>query len=497
MRVLSLLFAGQRRKRFCRNVVITVLICNLLNPLSWGKAAQAQITPYCQLSAETIAQTSALHTAALQGNQAAAQNYQAVIAQQADQLRRCRSQTWPQQQAIWLRLYPCDVREGMLDEIFDRIVAWGYNEVFVEAFSDGQVLLPSANNPTVWPAVIRTPGYENTDLLADAIAKGRARGLKMYAWMFALNFGYTYSQRPEAEQVLARNGQGDTSLTFRPPDADVTQVSSNEAFVDPYNLQAKQEYQTLIQAVLQRQPDGVLFDYIRYPKGIGSASVVDQVKDLWIYGSAAQQALYDRALNQKGKALIQRFLNKGQITSADVSDINAEYPQEGEPLWQGRSPGDRASLGTELWHLSLAHAIQGILDFLATAVLPVQQRGIPAGAVFFPDGNQMVRGGYDSRLQPWDKFPGTIEWHPMSYAICSDGSCIVSQIRQVMDKAPAGTQIEPALAGAWGQSINGHPPLEVQMQAIRQALPQLNAVSHFAFSWQDPQLERDRKFCRL
>jgi hypothetical protein len=63
--------------------------------------------------------------------------------------------------------------------------------------------------------------------------------------------------------------------------------------------------------------------------------------------------------------------------------------------------------------------------------------------------------------------------------------------------APAGTQIEPAIAGTWGQILNGRPSLEAQMQAIHQAAPQISSVSHFAFSWQDPQYDRDRKFCRL
>jgi hypothetical protein len=35
------------------------------------------------------------------------------------------------------------------------------------------------------------------------------------------------------------------------------------------------------------------------------------------------------------------------------------------------------------------------------------------------------------------------------------------------------------------------------MQGLRLAAPQINAVSHFAYSWQDPGFDRDRKFCRL
>jgi hypothetical protein len=368
--------------------------------------------------------------------------------------------------------------------------------VYLEVFSDGQVLLPAATNRTAWASVVRAPGYENRDLLAEAIAKGHARGLKIYAWMFSLNFGYTYGQR--TEQVLAINGHGHTSLARSAE----PETSSTEAFIDPYNLQARQDYYALEQAILQRQPDGVLFDYIRYPRGFGSDSVAGQVEDLWIYGSAAQQALYKRALNQKGLALIQRFLSQGQVTTEDVLEINKLYPQEKAPLWQGRTPpATPVTLGylqSELWQLSVAHAVQGVLDFLSMALLPVQQQGIPAGAVFFPEANQSVgQQGYDSRLQPWDQFPGTIEWHPMAYATCGNTDCIVSQVQRVVSLAGNSTQIEPAIAGTWGKSLNGRPSLEAQMEAIHQAVPHISSISHFAFSWQEPEFDRDRKFCRL
>ena len=120
-----------------------------------------------------------------------------------------------------------------------------------------------------------------------------------------------------------------------------------------------------------------------------------------------------------------------------------------------------------------------------------------AGAVFFPDGNQSVgQQGYDSRLQPWDRFPTTLEWHPMSYATCGNVSCIAALVQRVVSQAPAGTQVIPVIAGVWGQSISNRPSLEAQMQAIRQVAPQIRGVSHFAYSWQEPQFDSDRKSCR-
>jgi hypothetical protein len=40
------------------------------------------------------------------------------------------------------------------------------------------------------------------------------------------------------------------------------------------------------------EPDGVLFDYVRYPRGVGGYSVVDRVDDLWIYGQASRDTFF-------------------------------------------------------------------------------------------------------------------------------------------------------------------------------------------------------------
>jgi hypothetical protein len=104
---------------------------------------------------------------------------------------------------------------------------------------------------------------------------------------------------------------------------------------------------------------------------------------------------------------------------------------------------------------------------------------------------------FDSRLQAWDKFPSFLEWHPMSYSVCEGTDCIVQEIKTVLDRAPQGTKVIPALAGDWGQEYRKHPALEQQMAALRQNFPQINSVSHFAYSWQEPEIDRQRKFCEL
>lgn len=496
--------------RFYRAVVAAVLTSSLVSPWIGSKPARAQTLVPCQLSAEQTQQKENLRQAALRGDREAQNSYQLLIAKHATQLQDCRRQNWPRNQAIWLRLYPCDIRPGALGMLMDRIVNKGYNEVYVEVFYDAQVLLPEADNPTPWQSVVQVPGAEKTDLLAEAIDKGRKRGLKVYAWMFTLNFGYAYAQRPDRQSVLLRNGSGRTSLEVlaeASSDTDLTKGDASKAFVDPYNPIAREDYRKLVEAIVKRNPDGVLFDYVRYPRSTGDASIATRVQDLWIYGDAARQVLLQRAANNKGLELIRQFLSKGYVSADDIARVDQMYPEEGEALWQGRNPDQfknllplaerQPILQRDLWQLSVAHAAQGVLDFVNGAAQPVQQRGIRTGTVFFPSGNVAIGRGFDSRIQPWDRFPSSMEWHPMMYSNCGETSCILNELQRVLSLAAPGTEIKPALAGLWGKSISNRPPLEVQMQAIRQIAPQIQTISHFAYSWQEPESDRERKFCKL
>jgi hypothetical protein len=458
------------------------------------------LNAYCQASPEEIAQLDSLRSAAFQGNQPARREYDRLVATSSSRLRDCRSKHWLTEQAIWLRLYSCDVRPGSIQSALDRIVARGYNTIYVDVFGDGQVLLPPNDNPTVWDSVIKTPGAENVDLLAQVIEESHKRGLKVYAWMFSLNFGYVYTQKPDRQAVLARDGTGQDSTTFV--------HDQSQAFVDPYSEIARSDYQTLLEAILKRRPDGVLFDYIRYPRGTGDRSAVDSVKDLWIYSPASRQALVNRGLNPKTKWLIDRYLTRGSLSLGDLAEADRLYPDQGSPLWQGRIPpkGEMKQslqarftrLRQELWFLAVAHAAQGVIDYLSYFSSIVQRQGIPAGAVFFADGNQRVGAtAFDSRLQAWDSFPASLEWHPMAYAVCSDSNCVINQINRVLAGGTGQNLVIPALAGLWGQPYNNRPSLEAQMEAIRLAVPRVSAVSHFAFSWQEPQIDRERRFCKM
>ncbi|PSF39215.1 hypothetical protein C7H19_00030 [Aphanothece hegewaldii CCALA 016] len=461
-----------------------------------GKAAMNE---FCQFTSSEINAKQSLLQTALKGSNQAQKDYNSTIRKHADSLRRCRAQSWLQEQSIWLRLYSCDARPGSIDEVLDRIVNKGYNKIYVEVFSDSQVLLPANDNPTPWDSVVRYPGAENVDLLAQVIQKGHERGLVVYAWLFSMNFGYAYAQRSDRQDVLARNGKGETSLSFV--------HDQSQAFIDPYNTQAQQDYYQLLQAIFKRRPDGILFDYIRYPRGSGNQSAAGEVKDLWIYGTASRNALLNRSLNNKGRALLDRYVTQGYITPEDIIAVDKLYPDEGSPLWQGRVPPEKEMedpvqvrfqrLKNEIWYFTVAHAAQGVIDYLTKAATLAQNRGIPAGAVFFPDGNQPVgEKGFDSRLQAWDRFPTSIEWHPMSYAVCNQANCITEQVKRVISAASPQTQVIPALAGQWGRIYDNRPSLEEQMLAIRNNIPRIKSISHFAFSWQESEFDKERRFCR-
>ena len=469
-----------------------------------AQPATANMNRFCQISEAEAQSKESLRLAGLQGDTVSQSQYEERSRQHAEAMHSCRRAQWPENQAVWLRLYACDLHPGGLDTLMDRIVNLGYNQVYIEAFADGQVLLPKDDNPTVWPSVVQSEEFAGRDLLAEAIAAAHERGLKAYAWMFTLNFGYSYGQRSDRRQVLARNGRGSDTLDYA---NNGKSGKSEEVFIDPYNRVAQQDYQQMVQAVLARRPDGALYDYVRYPRLVGSNSVASQVKDLWIYGPSASQALVQRGTNGKGRALIQRFLEQGYLADRDVVQVDSLYPNEGEPLWQSRTPAPvapgalapasvrRPGLQTELWRLSVAHAIQGVVDFLQAGAMSARQAGLPAGAVFFPNGNRAIGNGYDARLQHWNRFPEWLDFHPMAYAVCGNTNCIVDEIRRVLDTRRNPATVKPALAGIWGVTEQNRPSLEIQMDALKRSLPQLKTVSHFSFDWQDAEFNRSRKFC--
>jgi hypothetical protein len=113
------------------------------------------------------------------------------------------------------------------------------------------------------------------------------------------------------QNAIARNANGDSTISI------VENLGKNSAgevptkdqlFVDPYNYQAQSDLYLAVNEVVKRKPDGVAFDYVRYKRGAGAASVVSNVRYLWIYGASSLQAFRDRAENFQGRETILKSL---------------------------------------------------------------------------------------------------------------------------------------------------------------------------------------------
>ncbi|MFN6066206.1 MAG: hypothetical protein ACK45T_03355, partial [Pseudanabaena sp.] len=159
-----------------------------------------------------------------------------------------------------------------------------------------------------------------------------------------------------------------------------------------------------------------------------------------------------------------------------------------------KNPRETAAISESLlWNIATNHAYQGVINFVTTISAPLRQNNLSIGTVFFPNGNRTELGRYEARMQPWDRFPQYMERHPMTYALCNDGSCVAEQVSDVVRQSSPETLVCPVLAGTWGQSFDGHPSFEKQMQAIRAKEPQINCFSHFVYSWMEPESDRLRK----
>ncbi|CAN1208620.1 hypothetical protein TUMEXPCC7403_00265 [Tumidithrix helvetica PCC 7403] len=470
----------------------------------WGK-------PTCDVNKAEIAQKNELRKAAFTTNPKpkSKQEYGAILAKHKIQLEQCRDRTWPKTEAVWIRLYPNDAKPGVLEDVLDRVVNRGYNQIFVEVLYDGRVLLPVADNPTPWRSVLEEavkggevkPDY---DLWAETVRLGKERGLKVYGWSFAMNFGYGYGENRDRTAVFALNGKGENSIArtqFDPMQFAKGRAFYEDAyerdhlFVDPYNAQARTDLTTAIEALNKRQPDGMVFDYVRYPANFAGTSLVNNVKQLWIYGEASRKALLSRIPNPAIRKLMALFLETGTVTANDIINIENGDKNSAQSLRDKTSDPVRAAELAQrmLWQLATNHAYNGVIDFVASVALPLSQNRVPVGTVFFPNGNRAEAGGLDMRMQAWDRFPIYMERHPMTYAICADGTCVADQVSQVLRQSSPQTLVCPILAGAWGQSFREHPSFEVQMQAIRQKEAKINCVSHFVYAWMEPESDRLRK----
>lgn len=450
--------------------------------------AEARAETFCRVEPQEIVRKANLLQAAQLGDRQAAQDYEQLVAAHADRLRQCRQQSWLKTHGVWMRVYPCDLQRRQLDQVLDNAVNFGYNRIYLNVFYDGRILLPFGDNPTVWPSVVGSKA-PNADLLARVIESAHRRGIAVYAWMFSMNFGPSYAARSDRQNAIARNGFGESNL--QDPRSIPEEAKVSHIFVDPYNLQAREDLRTLIRAVAQRRPDGIVFDYIRYPQRSGS--VVNHVRDLMIYGDTSLKKLLELALSAQGQDAMIAYLKNGSVGHLKIP--------ANVPLWklppQMQTVTSGGDLDAQLWQLVLAHARKGVIEFLNDVSQPARSTGITTGAVFFPKAHMTYGKGVDPRLQPWFSFTNVAEWAPMSYAACGNASCIIDEITLVMEKATGNQTICPILIGYWAQSSPDRLAIEHQIAAVHQAYPNLNCLSHFAYSWLDLNADQQRRTCQL
>ena len=151
----------QTTPRILTAVTTAIISCSCF---FWAtQSVEAAAGPYCQFTPEEVEAKEKLLQASLANEQTTAE-YDAIVQRHREMLQLCRSQTWPKEQAIWLRLYPCDINPGSLDHVLDRIVNLGYSRIHLEVFYDSQVLLPPGDNPTPWISVVRSPEGNNDNI---------------------------------------------------------------------------------------------------------------------------------------------------------------------------------------------------------------------------------------------------------------------------------------------------------------------------------------------
>lgn len=386
---------------YCLNTVFSgnAIAGALPDKILWGK-------PTCDVSTAEILRKHELRKSALvksPRDQKAQDQYQAIIQKHKSELQACRDRNTPQTQSTWLRLYPNDVKAGVLEDVFDKMANRGYNQVFVEVFYDGRVLLPVADNPTPWRSVMEESVKAGEvpadyDLWKQAIEIGRARGIKVYGWSFTMNFGYGYSEIKGRSGALALNGRGENSIANT--NFDRSLVSNGRAFyedayeadhlfVDPYNAIAKADLTSVVKALMKRNPDGMVFDYVRYPTN-STGELIDNVKQLWIHGKASRTALLNSIDNRTVRELMDIYLQNGDLTADDVVQTEKKLTDNIKVRSTNiKNPRETAAIAEGLlWNIATNHAYKGVVNFVNTITAPLQQNSIPIGTVFFPNGNR-------------------------------------------------------------------------------------------------------------
>ncbi len=207
---------------------------------------------------------------------------------------------------FWVR--PWDLNSlAAPDEIVREALRYNFNALFVEARYRGDALyIPNKNDSRYPNPEPRSPHLAGLpvdfDPLGEIVAKGRAAGLEVHAWVttfVALNRdtpsppGHPAAQHPE---WLSQNGRGETrdryGLTWLEPALPQVQDYLYDVFAD---------------VVANYDVDGLHLDYVRYP----SAEFGRHPKAIELYQSETGKTLDDaRAFADWRRQKINAFVNR-------------------------------------------------------------------------------------------------------------------------------------------------------------------------------------------
>ena len=138
--------------------------------------------------------------------------------------------------------------------ILDEVAALGFNTIFFQARTRGEVFYNSAIEP--WSHIVsgkpgNSPGY---DPLAFVIDECHSRGMECHAWLISIPAG----------SVRQSQRHGNNATSARHPEMCVK--LKNEWYLDPGNPQTATYLASIAKEIATNYDiDGIHLDYIRYP----------------------------------------------------------------------------------------------------------------------------------------------------------------------------------------------------------------------------------------
>ncbi|MBY0449319.1 MAG: family 10 glycosylhydrolase [Cyanobacteria bacterium] len=190
---------------------------------------------------------------------------------------------------IWVR--PLQNSSAEIQHIIADLKALKIHDIFLETYYQGKTIYPSqVMQDYGLPKQHRQ--FEGTDILKEWIEAAHAQGLRVHTWVQVFFAGNQQDSMDSLSDLLAKYPDW-RNVQYAARNQTVPVPSSIETghfFLDPAHPQSRQFLTQLMQEIVSRyHPDGINFDYIRYPESAkpGTANYLDTT---WGYTASAQKA---------------------------------------------------------------------------------------------------------------------------------------------------------------------------------------------------------------